>query len=179
MYITKNKTEYPVTVDEAKKQLRLETTFNEDDSYIEDLIKDATIIIENCVGFDIALTTNVVEIQDFTDLELTVYQGNLNTFTSVTDGNDTVLSYDQVTYPNMPIPNKFTIEFNSTIDVDTLKVNFTTGWSKSNVEKPLKRAILMKVSDLYSEERGSYSFTNHKYINSIERILKPYYISIY
>lgn len=59
MPVVKTKTTYPVSLLEAKIHLRVDIDFEEDDGYIEGLIKASTHACENYIGKDIALTTNV------------------------------------------------------------------------------------------------------------------------
>jgi uncharacterized phiE125 gp8 family phage protein len=166
--------QYPITKEEAKAQLRLETDFNDDDSYLEEAIQDATEIIESLLGYDIVQTTYSMTINEFDNSNITIYKGNLFSLIEVLDSSDSNITYKRINIPNVRIPNKFEIEFESTISTDPIKINFICGWDKENVPRVIKRVILMKTVDLYSKERGSYTYSVEKFTDVIERTLKPY-----
>lgn len=63
--ITKTKVSFPVSLDEAKRHLRVDETFEIDDDFIQGLIFAATLRAEQYIGKDIALTNNVLILDDF------------------------------------------------------------------------------------------------------------------
>jgi len=166
--------EYPVTIEQVITQIRNDSGQAEVDSELDDVIRDATEIIGKMVGYDIVTTTYEMEFQEFSGSSLTVQKGNLKSLVSVLDANDASVAYERITRPNIRVPNKFTIEFANSIEADPLTLNFTCGWDKNNVPRGLRRMILVKSSDLYAEERGSYTFSQSKYTDLIERTLRMY-----
>jgi hypothetical protein len=177
MYIEKNKIDWPVTVEECKTHLRRGIDFTTDDDYISRLIKTATHIIEQMVQFDIAYTENIIEIDDFIGSTVSISEGNFRSVLSIKNSNDVSIGYDNIILPKLRIPHKFKIVLSESIDSDPLEVRFYTGWQREDVLETFSQAILMKVSDLYTVERGSYGFSNYKYNEAIERLVRPYRMS--
>jgi len=169
-----NINDYPVMIAEVLTQIKQDTGQVEVSSEIEDVIKDATDLIGKMVGFDIVPTTYSMPFQEFSGSTVLVRKGNLKTFTSATDSGGTSYGYERIVTPNIRIPDKFTVEFSSSISADPLTLNFTCGWDKDDVPRGLRRVILMKCSDIYTEERSSYNFGGIKYSDVIERTLSMY-----
>ena len=176
MLITKTKSDYPVDVATAKKHIRLDTDFTDDDSYIGTLITVATRLAENTVGFDIAYTTNVYKKYDYSGDVITINEGNINLDASilVQDENDSYYSINQ----SENFFHYFTLELSSSITADHLTVTFQTGYD-GDCPEDIKQAILIKTADLYDQERNSWHAGGLKNDQVFERMLefhKSYYV---
>jgi len=176
MYITKTKTQYPVTTEEARDHLNILIGEQpEKNTYITNLIKVTTEEVEQILLYDVALTTNVLELDDFADSYVEVLEGNLKEFLSV-QVNDTSIDYDKIETPRLRIPDSFKIFLNSVVSANPLKLEFTTGWDADNVPAPIKQAILIRISDLFDTERGNYGYNNVINLKASERLLSGYKI---
>lgn len=170
MNIIKQKTWYPVSLQESKDHLRISTDDTTDDNYIRNLIKVATTEGENYVGFDIAYTKNTVEIFDFVSDKIDLPFGNFQSLVSITDSSIAV-SYDHI------IKNKgrFAIELNTVVDSDPITVIFYTGFPQDKEDEGsielIKQYILIRLSDLYEPERSSWSYGALRNTNTAEKLL--------
>jgi hypothetical protein len=153
MYITKSKTTYPITLDSdgtfIKRSLSIFTTETEDDSFIDLLLETSTEQVEALINQDIAYTTNTIALEDFYGGELVIKQGNFNAITSIVNNDSSTLITD---YEVKKSYSQFIIEFDPTIDCDSLTINFTTGWNDiDEVPKALKQSILFKTLGIYEK----------------------------
>jgi hypothetical protein len=175
--IIKSKLYFPVTLDEAKRHLRVDVTFEQDDDYITGLIEAATLKAEQYIGKDIALTTNTLTIDDFYGDTLTYEEGNFNSLTSVIDTDASVL-YTAVKI--RAYKSEFFLDFDTvTIDAGTLVVIFSTGYNQGECPGDIKSAILIKIGDLYDIERQSYTFTSYRDTKAFENLLDNHKILIF
>jgi hypothetical protein len=160
----KTKLNYPLSLNEVKRHLRLDNDFIDDDDYIDNLIIVATQYCENYIGKDIAHTQNTLRIDDWDGDFIKIYDGN---FISANTSTGTILQtsahYDY-----------FQIEFTNQITVDPLNLTYYTGFIIDTTPEIIKQAILVKVSDLYDNERGSYGYGGSRYNNVIEMLLSSY-----
>jgi hypothetical protein len=173
MFITKNKTVYPVTIDDVKKHSRIDADNFDDDAYIENIIKASTEYCENFIDKDIALTSNTLLEYDFIGSELRIDEGNLISISNIiTDSSSLITSY---TYEIYNSNSHFKIDFdNYTIDSDPLTIQFTTGFEEGFCPWPIRHAVKIGVDDLYWTERGSYVLPTIKRTDVIQRLLMPY-----
>lgn len=159
MFHEKIKTYYPVTVDEVKSHLNMDKDIFENDSYIENIIiKAATRDCEKFIGKDISLTSNSLEIDDFSGSELIIDEANLISIDNIISDSSTLIT----DYTYTRDRNYFTITFRSTISSDPIKIQFTTGYEEGDIPENLKLDILMKCADYYDVERSSYTPPNYK-----------------
>ena len=86
--ITKVKTSYPVTLQDAREHLRLDDDFIRDDRYITGLIPVATRAAEDRIRKDISRTTNVLKLYNFAGSVIKLNQGNLISITAITTKED-------------------------------------------------------------------------------------------
>ena len=166
--ITKTKDYYPITLTEAKRHLRVEPFFKDDDDLIDDLIESATGYCEDVIQKDIALTSNVVNVYNFSGQYIKIWEGNFNSLTSVLDGSTGV-----ATVNTWPYIEYVLIETVST-SADPLTVNFKTGYSENACPVQIKQAILIKIADFYDVERQGYTPSVLKANDSVERLLSRY-----
>lgn len=167
----KVKTSYPVSLIEVKQHLRIDANNFEDDSYIENsILKSATKFCENFIDKDIALTSNTLTVYDFNASSIKVKEGNLVSIDYIINNSSTLIS--DYTYEQSD--DSFDIEFNTTIDSDPLKIQFTTGYATDECPEEIKQAIFIACGDLYDVERSSYTLGSIKKSDVIERLLMYY-----
>jgi len=170
--ITKTKSIYPVAVNEVKQHLRITVSEDEDDGYIGNyIIKAATRKAENFIGYDIALTSNVLTTYDFNSDEITIKEGNFVSLDFIISDASVSLSYDHIEESN----DRFYIDFGYTIDSDPLIIQYTTGFSNpDDVPEDIKQAILIECANLYDVEKSSYTQGSYKKSDIFERLLMPH-----
>lgn len=170
----KTKTLYPLSLSEAKRHLRVEEDWHEDDDYISNLIKAATQKAEQYIGKDIALTNNVQTIKNFYGTELFIDEGNFVSFTSaVTDASISLtVSEVEIGY------NWAEVTFDQSVSSCTLNLNYLTGYQEALCPEVVKQAILVKIGDLYDIDRQSYTIGSIKENKAFEALLDSFrYIS--
>lgn len=168
----------PVTLAEAKAQLRLDTT--DFDDYIEDfLIPAAREWCENYLNSTIVASTERTETLDaFPAWEIDLPDGPVTSVTTIsyvdTDGNnqtftDFILSKDRITpsYGN---------EWPATRDqIGAVTITYEAG--RSTVPVSIKQAILILITDLF--EFRTVTMEMQRYENpAAERLLYPYRINM-
>lgn len=179
MPISKTKSLYHVSLNEAKRHLRIETDYTEDDDYINALIKAASNYCENYIGKDITYTTNEYNIFDFTGDIIRIDEGNLIEVQSVI--SDASVSLDiGVT---KKFYNYFEIELTDTVsytsDYTPLTVNFTTGYNENECPAEIVQAIYIKITDLYDEERSDYVWSGKPKTNVVETLLNSHKLILF
>ena len=173
--ITKTKLYYPITLTEAKRHLRIDEDFNQDDDYISGLIVAATRKAEEFIGKDIAYTNNVIPFDNFMSDQIVYDEGNLNSVTSIVTDSSVLITPNKVrTYRNV-----FYIELPTWIDSNPLTLTFKTGFNVGQIPLDIKQSILIKIADLYDGERSSYTFTSSRDTKAFERMLESYKILIF
>ncbi len=171
---TKTKSEYPISLDEAKRHLRIDDSWTKDNDYIRNCIWAATQKCEEYIGKDIALTANAWKIRDFVGDAFWIQEGNWLSLTNVKQSDDaTELAVDhtEVLY------NRVYVELSASTDQDPLYVNYQTGYSAAAVPALIKQAVLVKVGDLYDVQRQSFS--GYKENFAYERLLDSYKLVMY
>lgn len=168
MNIRKQKINYPVTLPEAKLQVREETEDN--DVNIARLIKVATQDAENIVGMDLAYTKNTLTVADFIGNNIIINQGNFKSLDYIT-GDDASVGYVRV----IKYPNKFIIELEESITVDELVVVWYGGFTEDDEDtdnyEAVRNYILIKIDSLVGPERSEYTLGSINKINQAENLL--------
>ncbi len=170
----KVKSNYFISLAEAKKHLRQDVSFTDEDSYITQLIEAATGFAENYIEKDIAVTVNTLTILEFSGTEIVIQEGNYRSVTSVTgsgsgliDAGDYTVKYDDAT---------FTIVLDDSVSIsdETMTIVFVTGYTLSIYPKQIKQAVLIKIHDLYDPERGTFNIGVLKMNDIFEGLLNFY-----
>lgn len=168
---SKTKTEFPISVSEAKKHLRIDTSFTDDDNYIAELIESATTIAENYINKDIAKTENNLKLHEYSSNYFKVYEGNFHSLISITDGEDNPIG--EVDY-TLIHPNSFSVFLEETISAKIINLNFYTGYDISNCPKVIKQAIKIIIADLYDSQRSNYNWSGMSNNHVWENLLTNY-----
>ncbi len=166
----KTKLSYPVSLSEAKRHLRIEEDWHDDDDYISSLIIAGTQKAENYIGKDIAETNNTQIIYNFVSDTITIMEGNFLEFTQGVTDASTLISTDYVdigyNFVNVVLP--------SCINSDPLTITYKTGYEETDCPALVKQAILVKIADLYDIDRQSYTEGNIKQNKAFESLLDSY-----
>jgi hypothetical protein len=182
LYAPRSKTDvlsisnYPVNILDVKAQLRLDTNIVEDDNYIVGmLIPAATQYCENKMQKAVTLKTKRISIYNFFDYYLRVVEGNfLSVDKIITDSSTLITSYTKTESDTC-----FTLEFDSILSSNPLKIEYTTGYSNiDDCPSDIKIAILMACGDMYDVQRNSFTLGNIKREYAIDRLLMPYCLII-
>ena len=149
-----NKQYSQITVDQLKRQLNIDLSYTDEDSFLETLIQASVDYCEDMLGADIVITDNEVTFKDFSSNSISIPESNLSGVTSITLNSEEITEYEVTEHLI-----KFTIDFEQVLSGD-LTVNFKTG--SNNIKPKHLQAILIKASDLYDAERQSYNYgLNH------------------
>lgn len=174
-----NKT-YHVLLTEVKAHLNIETDFTEDDSYITQLMQDATELAENYIDGEIANTDLVTEIYQFSGNCIELLATPLQSITSIT-----YLDEDDVT--EVPVTefkirkgsNVNNVILDESISTERVTISYKAGYVAAvNVPLNINRAILLKSADLYDVNRGSMVSRTFKDSGAFFRML-DYHKKIY
>jgi len=178
MPVEKTKTYFPLSLDEAKRHLRVDVDYNEDDDYINDLIYAATREAENYIGKDIALTSNVANIFKFSGDDIRINEGNCLQVNEVISDSSTLIvpAVTKIFY------NYFEVELSSYINYTNeyvpLQVKFDTGYDAGDCPQDIKQAILIKIANMYDVNREDSSpaylkdsYASNNLLNSYKQIL--------
>ena len=169
--ITKTKLDYPVSLFELKRHLRIEPSFSDDDEYLNDLIKVATTSAENYIEKDIAKTLNVLNIKNFSGSHVKIYDGFFNDYIGTYDSNDASIGeYNYVIIS----PNYFSINYRDVITTESLTIKYYTGFTSTTIDPVIKQAILIEAGNLFDVERNSYTLSGITRVNVFERLLSSY-----
>jgi hypothetical protein len=166
------KTVYHISVSEAKDHLGLVFSQNYDDAYIGRLIKAAHLECENYIQKDIALTSNVTSIWDFSGITIRIDKGHYNSITEIKDSNDVTYSIDATTLRIWP--EFFEFDLSTAAVSDPLTFTYTTGFDNNACPELIKQAILMKLASYYDFERSNYTGGSFKDTQAAERLLNSY-----
>lgn len=155
----KTKVTYHTTIAEVKSQLNMEQDYVADDTYLTQLVKRATSLAENYLDADIAKTTIVYEHFDFAGIEVLIHDTPFISLQSVvyldSDGAE-----QTVTLADIEIKKsiqKTSLILPDSLDTDLLTASYTTGYLlATDVPIEIQDAILLKSSDLYDVQRGSF-----------------------
>lgn len=169
--LTKVREIYPIDYVTAKKHLRIDEDFEDDDEYIDTLCITATQLAENYLNKAIAKTLNTLRIDDFDDNWLQVMEGNFLSVVSVLDANNRAIGTIHQTSSHY---DYFTIEWTTTISSNPLTVNFYTGYNDGETPELIKQAILIKVADLYDNQRSSLNWSGMQDSKVFETILNGF-----
>ncbi len=179
MKISKSKTYNHIGLNDVKAHLRINQDFVDDDSYLKMLIKTASRIAEEYIGDDIALTTTTIEDYDVSDYQYVIHTPNILAISGITGDSTVITGYSLFNYFNYSV-----LEFNdnagnnSSIDVDDLRIIYTSGYSTETIDDNMKHAILVKIAELYDVDRSGYVNNSIKYTRTFESLLDTYKILI-
>ena len=168
---SKTKISYPLSLSIVKRHLRLDNDFTDDDNYLDDLIITATTIAEDYIEKDIAKTLTQFRVDDFTGDWLRVNDGNFHSLVSVFNKDDVSIG---TIYQTSKHSDFFQIEWTDFIESNPLKVSYYTGFDDNAYPSVFKQAILIKIADLYDNQRADLNWSGLQDNKIFETILNPY-----
>lgn len=170
----KTRTSWPVSLSEAKRHLRVEEDFNEDDDYIQNLIYASTQKAEQYIGKDISETENVQELFGWSGQYLTISEGNFISYTQgiVEDTSTLVSAVDTQIFYNYAY-----IKLDQSISCPSFTpfiIYYKTGYEEGYCPELIRQAILVKIADLYDVDRQSYTIGSLKENRAFQSLLDSY-----
>lgn len=169
--ITAQRELYPVTLSEIKRHLRLHNDFVDDDDYLMVLREVATQMAENYINKAISKTLNTIRIDDFNSDFIKIMEGNFLSVVDVTDSGGSSIGTVKQTSVHYDF---FTIEWTASIASDPLTITFYTGFEEDQTPNVIKHAILIKIADLYDNQRSDYNWNGYADNKVFETILNAY-----
>lgn len=168
-----------LTLAKAKKQLRLESAFTEEDDLIQDYIDASVIAAENYCSVHLYAKTATITANKIETFVLDAYPVNSVTSVKYYKKGDTELTtVDPANYTLLQYNKKLvTLKFkNIPEDVDTdrddaVEIIITVGFaSASKVPKPIVQAVQLMISDMYErrEDRPEINTT------VAQHLMRPY-----
>lgn len=152
----------------VKQQLNLIEDDNSEDNFLKTKYIQAVALTEGYLQKDVALTTKSYVTKDFNSDTLTIYDYNFIDIISIS--GDTLISGYTIDFSDY---NNIEITFENTIDVTELKITYRTGYIKGNVPNSIECAIMIKITDLYSN-RGSHTLGSYKETGVFEMALNSF-----
>lgn len=172
MKVSKNKTEYHLTTEEAKRHLNIESENTDYDIILEELISASVEAIEDETGRDYALTDYEITKEYFTGKELTIYIPNFLEITEISytnaDGNAEIIEAKKIHTKS----RSFKIELPENIKTDLLTIRFKAGYEAGTLPRFILQAIKIQLTDFFEVERSSYTSNTYTYNKTIQRLLK-------
>ncbi|MBF05022.1 MAG: hypothetical protein CMP76_17230 [Flavobacterium sp.] len=160
----------------AKKHLRVDSSFTDEDDLIQDYIDAAVINAENYIGGHIQPKIMVFKMDQF-DNPLTFEAFPLKEVVSVKyyeNGNDTQLTMDSGDYQLTKLNSKvFSIHFKGDLPsiqerFDAVEVSVKVGMV--TIEKPIVQAVQLMVSDMYERREDRIEVISSQSMS----LLRPY-----
>jgi len=167
-----------VSLAKAKKQLRIEGSFIDEDDLIESYIESAVIASENFIGGHIQQKDMVITM-DYFDSPTEFEAFPLQTITTVkyypADGTEEVIMPDTL-YKLTKLNDKvfslrFTTEAPAIADrFDAVTITLVVGHMVDKTPKPIQQAILLQLADMYERREDR----TEVYSTTAMSLLRPY-----
>jgi len=167
----KTRSSWPVSISEAKRHLRVDEDFHDDDDYIQNLVYAATERAQNWIGKDIAETVNVQELFDWTGQYLTVQEGNFISYTQgiIEDSSTLVTAVDTQIYYNYAY-----IKLSQSVSTDEFTpfiVTYKTGYEEQQVPVVIKQAIQIMIGGMYDGDEERVAKTWQNMLNAYRKMI--------
>ena len=166
-----------VSLANAKKHLRIEATFTDEDTLIQSYIDAAVVNAENYIGGHIAQKDMVIKMDAFAK-EFSFEAFPVISVTSVkyypkdSETEETMNTADYYLTSVNPKVNKLT--FKITPDTanryDAVTVTIKVGYEASKIEKPILQAIKLQIADMYERREDRTEVT----LTAAMALLRPY-----
>lgn len=146
-----------VTLAKAKKHLRVDASFTEEDDIIQDYIDASIVMAENFIGGHILDKNMVIKMTAF-DNPLVFEAFPVKSVTSVSyfpEGSDEAQDLDAESYVlNSETPNRYKLRFKGDLPAtatreDAVTVTINIGMSTATVPKPICQSVLLLVADMF------------------------------
>ncbi|NNF65982.1 MAG: hypothetical protein HKM98_00570 [Gammaproteobacteria bacterium] len=179
----------PVTLNEARLHLRIDDCHNDDDSYVEALIKSARHRVEGFLHRALISQTWKLYLPEF-PTEIMLPMGDVQSVSSVeyvdTDGSPQTLATSEYQTDLNAVPARIKEAYSKNWpstrvnEYNAVTVTFVAGYgAASAVPEPIKQAILLIVGHLY-ENRENVSAGTQLYDvpQGADSLLWPYRIDL-
>lgn len=167
-----------ITVDQAKKQLRLEVDFCEEDDLIQSYIESAQLVCENYMNRAIGSRKYAIDLDVFSTP--VTYEGSSNDaiekieYYAPGETTLTLLDPTEYTFRKSILLECFEIKLKTIIATDNREdaviITVNQGWLADKVPAPIKQAMLLLVSDMYERREDREQSNNMAHLN----LLRPY-----
>jgi len=167
-----------VTLAQAKKQLRLEDDFTEEDDLIESYIDSAQLVCENFINRAIGSRKFIIELDAFSTP--ITYEGSSNDTIEKIEyyapgGTElTLLNPTEYSFKKSMLIECFDVKFKTILLTDkrddAVLITIDQGWQSDKVPAPIKQAMLLLVSDSYERREDREQGYNQASMN----LLRPY-----
>jgi len=138
-----------------------------DATYISGLTHTAISVAENYLNYAIAPTQNTITVDRFSGSDFNLFEKNANITGATFSVNGEAVTLDYYERKTDFTYFKFINYYNNV----TLTVTYSSG--SSTIDLPIKSAILIKVAELYDNDRSGYIMTGSK-SNIFELMLNNY-----
>jgi len=170
-----------VTLEQAKKQLRIEATFEDEDELIQSYIDAAVANCENYIGGHI-IPGDLVLTFDAFDSPVVFEAFPLKSITSIKyfiEGNEETLEPEKYALTN-PTDKVYKLRFKEDLPTtderfDAVTITVACGFSEDKIPKPIIQAVKLMVSQMYEYREDSFQNNVFNMTNSPGfALLKPY-----
>jgi len=178
---------YPITLNEAKKQVEIGDEQPEHDAYLNTLIAAATAQAEQYLHRRLITQTWKLYLEDWPAGDSIILPfGRLQSVTSVkytdSDGDETTFSSADYDVNTQNEPGLITLGYQKVWPTATLypsnpiEIEFVCGYGAagSSVESAIRHAIKLTISDLFENRETESFMPNHAKLKTWEALLFPY-----
>lgn len=166
-----------VTLAKAKKHLRIESTFEDEDDLIQSYIDAAVSNSENYIGGHIARKDMVIKMdsisKEFSFEAFPVIAISVINYFAKSDNTDTVMPTDNFYLSSVNTKvSKLTIKVLPEVSsrYDAVTVSVKVGYEAGKVEQPILQAILLQIADMYERREDRTEVT----LTAAMALLRPY-----
>lgn len=181
-YTTITGTTSLITLEKAKKQLRLDASMTDEDDLIQGYIDSAQEAVQNFINRAITKQSFVMELNKFESP--LVFQCNYENDTIAKieyyapgETDLTLLPSDQYKLQKANISECYEIKFYSTPETaerdDAVIITISQGFTLAECPKPLLQAMQLRLSDFY-ERREDREQSNNPASNNLARAYRKY-----
>jgi len=185
MIITKTKTYDQFAISELKEDLNIDESDLTYNGQIKRYLKSAIDIAEQLIQDDIVPTVAVLEensyLTNFVYINYPIYTTNVRvTSIQISSGfgsGSTLTTLDPASYAVEKFNNYTNIRFKGSASGTRLLISYTSGMPV--IPESIKRAIFIKVGEMFDVDRNGYVANLIQKTNAFERMLSPFVNSLY
>lgn len=173
-------TEWPVTLAEAKVQCRV--THDDEDAYLEGLIRAATTYVESTLGRTIAVRTWKLTLDEFADA-IEILRGPVQSVDAVqySDEDGLTQTASASLYSTDLVSSRQWVLLNTgeswptTLDgVNAVSVTYTAGYEPADVPADIRHAILLLIGHWYANREAASDKPATTTDLAVDALLQPY-----
>ncbi len=186
MIITKTKIYdniFPIS--ELKEDLNIDESDLTYNGQLKRYLRSAIDIAEQHIQDDIVQSTCVLEensyLTNFVYIDYPIYTTNVKVISiQISSGfgsGNTLTTLDPSEYAVEKFNNYTNIRFKSSLCATRMLINYTSGMPV--IPESIKRAIYLKVGEMFDVDRNGYVANSQMKTNSFERMLSPFVNNLY